>query len=75
MGLIYSDIPELYGSDTEICLSNLKRVEIELTEILEKRLAHLTELSDAIISDGEDLDVIKSILLSIKLRNLRVLRL
>jgi hypothetical protein len=66
MGLIYSDIPELYGSDTEICLSNLKRLELELTEILEKRLAHLTELSDAIISDGEDLDVIKSILLSIK---------
>ncbi len=66
MGLIYSDIPELEGSNTEIALANLSELEGEIEAIIEKRLAHLTELSDAILGDGGDPDIIKSILLSIR---------
>ncbi len=66
MGLVFSNIPELEGSDTEIALSNLAHLEFELGETLEKRIAHLCELARAIISDGEDIDVIKSIILSIR---------
>lgn len=66
MGLIYSNIPELEGSNTEIALSNLSELERDVEIIIEKRLAHLSELSDAILRDGDDPDVIKSILLSIK---------
>lgn len=66
MGLIYSDIPELEGSNTEVALSNLAELEAALEVILEKRLAHLSELSYAIIRDGGDPDVIKSIFQSIR---------
>ena len=66
MGLIYSDIPELEGSNTEIALANLLSLELTLEELIEKRLAHLSELSDAILQDGGDPDVVKSIFLSIK---------
>ena len=66
MGLIYSDIPELEGSNTEITLTNLSELERELELILEQRLAHLGELSTAILTDGGDIDIIKSIILSIK---------
>ena len=66
MGLIYSDIPELEGSNTEITLANLSDLERELELILEQRIAHLCELSSAILTDGGDIDIIKSIILSIK---------
>ena len=66
MGLIYSDIPELEDSNTEITLANLSYLERELELVLEQRLAHLGELSAAILSDGGDIDIIKSIILSIK---------
>ena len=66
MGLIYSDIPELEGSNTEIALTNLSELERELELLLEQRLAHLGELSTAILTDGGDIDIIKSIILSIK---------
>lgn len=66
MGLIYSDIPELEGSNTEITLSNLSELEAVLEAIIEERLAHLSELSEAILTDGGDADIIKSIILSIK---------
>ena len=66
MGLIYSDIPELEGSNTEIALSNLSALEVSFEELIEKRLAHLSELADAILMDGGDPDVVKSIFLSIK---------
>ena len=66
MGLIYSNIPELEGSNTEIVLSNLSELESDIEKIIEKRLAHLAELADAILRDGDDPDIIKSILLSIK---------
>ena len=45
MGLIYSDIPELQGSNTEITLSNLSYLEESLEVLIEKRLAHLAELA------------------------------
>ncbi len=66
MGLIYSDIPELEGSNTEIALSNLADLEASLEALTEERLAHLIELSEAIVSDGGDVDIVKSIILSIK---------
>ena len=66
MGLIYSDIPELEGTDTETALSNLRALEKELGETFEKRIAHLCELARAIIKDGGDIDVVKSIILSIR---------
>lgn len=66
MGLLYSDIPELVGSDTETVLENLSLLEADFEVILEKRLPHLCELAEAIIKDGGDPDIIKSIVLSIK---------
>ena len=67
MGLINSDIPELEGTDTETALANLDELERELKHLLERRLSHITELSNAIISDGgDDEDVIKSIILSVR---------
>ena len=66
MGLIFSDIPELLGSDTEITLRNLSELEERLNLIIEERLAHIDELSHAIVSDGEETDIIKSIILSLK---------
>ena len=66
MGLIYSDIPELEGSNTEIVLANLSELELALESVTEERLAHLIELAGAIIADGGDVDIVKSIILSIK---------
>ena len=66
MGLIYSNIPELEGSNTEISLANLSELEEQVESIVEKRLAHLSELAEAMLQDGEDADVIKSIFLSIR---------
>ena len=66
MGLINSDIPELEGTDTETALSNLDELERELEPLLERRLAHIAELADSIVSDGEDEDIIKSIILSVR---------
>ena len=65
MGLIYSNIPELEGSNTAIELSNLFDLEGSLEVLIEKRLAHIAELAKAIIHDGGDPDIIKSIILSI----------
>ncbi len=66
MSLIYSNIPELEGTDTEITLANLSSLEVELEGLFEKRIAHLCELARAIIKDGGDVDLVKSIILSIR---------
>jgi hypothetical protein len=66
MGLINSDILELEGTDTATALTNLDSLERELDQLLERRIAHICELSDAIISDGGDEDVMKSIILSLR---------
>ena len=59
MGLIYSDIPELIGSDTEISLRNLSELEDRLNRIVEERIAHIDELARAIVKEGEDADIVK----------------
>ena len=69
MSLIYSNIPELEGTDTEITLANLSRLECELERLFEKRIAHLCELAHAIVRDGGDIDLVKSIILSIRSDN------
>ncbi len=66
MGLLYSNIPELQGSNTEIALGNLAELEQALEALIEKRLAHLSELSTAMLGDGEDIDIVKSIILSVR---------
>ena len=66
MGLLYSNIPELEGSDTSVVLNNLVDSEYALEVLIEKRIANLCELSEAIISDGGDADIVKSIVLSIR---------
>lgn len=66
MGLIFSDIPELLGSNTEVALRNLSELEERLNLIIEERLAHIDELACAIVGDGEETDIIKSIILSLK---------
>ena len=66
MSLIYSNIPELEGTDTEITLANLAQLETDLERLFEKRMAHLCELANAIIKDGGDVDLVKSIILSIR---------
>ena len=66
MGLLYSEIPELEGTNTKIALANLSSLENELGEVLERRIAHLCELAFSIIRDGGDIDLIKSIIVSIR---------
>lgn len=66
MGIIYSDVPELFGSDTEISLRNLSECEERLLKLIEERIAHVSELASSAVKDGEDADVIKSIILSLK---------
>lgn len=66
MGLIFSNIPELIGSNTEVSLRNLSELEDRLNLIIEERLAHIDELSHAITEDGNEIDIIKSIILSLK---------
>ncbi len=66
MGLIFSNIPELEGTNTEIALANLTSLESDLCNVFERRIAHLCELAHAIVKDGGDSDLIKSIMLSIR---------
>lgn len=66
MGLIFSNIPELEGTNTEIVLSNLSSLESQLRSVFERRIAHLCELAHAIINDGGDIDLIKNIIVSVR---------
>ncbi len=66
MGLLFSNIPELEGTNTEIALANLSVLEHDLGEMFEKRIAHLCELALSVIKDGGDIDLIKSIIVSIR---------
>ncbi len=66
MKLLYSDIPELEGSKSEVVLANLGELEYRMEKLLKSRIVHLSELSRAVIVDGGDGDIIKSILLSFK---------
>ena len=66
MSYFNTDIPELSGFDTGLCLSNLSILEQRQNRLQESLLAILSELADAILSDsGEDTDTVDSILLSL----------
>ncbi len=67
MALFHTDVPELSGSDTAVCLENLTLLGLRQGRITEAILAELSELADAIIRDaGGDPDTVDSILLSLQ---------
>ncbi len=67
MPFLNTDIPELSGFDTGVCLSNLNTLSIRSDRIHESVLAVLAELTEAIIHDaGGDPDTVDSILLSLQ---------
>ena len=67
MPFLNTDIPELSGYDTGLCLSNLDILGIRQNRIHESILAMLSELADALIHDAEgDPDTVDSILLSLQ---------
>ncbi len=67
MAYLNTDIPELDGSDTAICLANLDTLGVRKSRVTESMLAMLSELSDAVIHDAEgDPDTVESILLSLQ---------
>lgn len=67
MPYLNTDIPELKGFDTGLCLSNLELLEIRRDKVSESMLAILSELCSAILQDAEDdPDTVDSILLSLQ---------
>ncbi len=67
MPFLNTEIPELSGFDTGLCLSNLDVLGLRQDRISESVLAVLSELADAIIHDaGGDPDTVDSILLSLQ---------
>lgn len=67
MAFFNTDIPELAGFDTGICLTNLDVLGLRQDTVSESVLAVLSELSDAILRDaGGDPDTVDSILLSLQ---------
>lgn len=67
MPLLNTDIPELSGFDTAICLSNLDLLGQRQDRVSESVLAVLSEMADAILQDaGGDPDTVDSILLSLQ---------
>ena len=66
LGHLNTDIPELHGYDTGICLSNVDEMTVRLHRVSESLIAMLSELADAILTDAEgDSDTVDSILLSL----------
>ena len=67
MPFLNTDIPELKGFDTGLCLSNLDVLAMRQDRVSESVLAILSELADAIIRDAAgDPDTVESILLSLQ---------
>lgn len=65
-----TDVPELNGFDTGVCLANLALLEERQSRLSESLLAQLEELTDAILTDsGGDSDTLDSILLSLLWHN------
>ena len=63
---INTNIPELEGSDTALCLSNLEALWARGDRVSESALAMLSELADAILRDADgDSNTVDSILLSL----------
>lgn len=67
MPFLNTDIPELKGFDTGLCLSNLEVLGARQDRVSESVLAILSELADAILHDAAgDPDTVDSILLSLQ---------
>ena len=67
MPILNTNIPELSGFDTGLCLSNLDVLSLRQDRVNESVLAVLSELAEAIIQDAEgDPDTVDSILLSLQ---------
>ncbi len=67
MALFNTNVPELSGSDTAVCLDNLELLGLRQSRITESMLAAMSELADAVIRDaGGDPDTVDSILLSLQ---------
>ena len=67
MPFLNTDIPELKGFDTGICLSNLEVLGVRQDRVSESVLAVLSELAGTIIHDAAgDPDTVDSILLSLQ---------
>ena len=67
MPFLNTNIPELTGFDTGLCLSNLDMLMTRQNRVSESMLAVLAELCDAILRDAEnDPDTVDSILLSLQ---------
>ena len=67
MPFLNTNIPELSGFDTGLCLSNLDILVARQNRISESLLGVLSELCDAILRDSEnDPDTVDSILLSLQ---------
>ncbi|MBR6782516.1 MAG: hypothetical protein IKM33_04890 [Clostridia bacterium] len=67
MPFLNTNIPELSGFDTGLCLSNLDILMVRQNRVSESMLAVLAELCDAILRDAEgDPDTVDSILLSLQ---------
>ena len=67
MPFLNTNIPELSGFDTGLCLSNLDILVARQNRISESMLGVLSELCDAILQDAEgDPDTVDSILLSLQ---------
>ncbi len=67
MAFLNTNIPELTGSDTAVCLGNLDILALRRNRVTESMLAMLSELADAILRDaGGDPDTVDSILLSLQ---------
>ena len=67
MPFLNTNIPELSGFDTGLCLSNLDLLMTRQNRVSESMLGVLSELCDAILQDAEnDPDTVDSILLSLQ---------
>jgi hypothetical protein len=67
MPFLNTNIPELSGYDTGLCLSNLDILTVRQNRVSESVLAILSELADSLIHDAEgDPDTVDSILLSLQ---------
>ena len=67
MSFLNTEIPELSGFDTGLCLTNLDLLALRQDRVSESVLAVLSELADAILHDAEgDPDTVDSILLSLQ---------
>lgn len=66
MSYLNTDIPDLRGYDTGTVLQNLAEITLRQNLMTESKIAHPEELISSIIQDGDDIDTVTSILLSLQ---------